>query len=277
MSQEMVIRRMDFGFSPAMERVFVKDDPEMSYTFLGAWMMLPYLEPYLIRTMRQALPRITDPRLRNDLKHFCAQEGEHYKQHARANDIIRSINPGFEAVRPLETELDAEYKHFSKTKSLRFNLAYAEGFESMTSAVSTVQLEMGLYDRVDSPLAELAKWHVMEELEHRTVAFDVLHAVGGGYFYRIAHQFWAQAHYFKWVKRFADVMRDADPDLFASYDRPEIVAARKAFNKRYWRRAMPRILATYLPSYSPRDVRLSPEFEAARQRYSSMASGFGRV
>lgn len=274
---DMTVRRMGFEFTPDMQRVFIKDDPEMSYMFLGAWMMLPYLEPYLIRTMRQALPRIEDPGLKSDLKHFCMQEGEHYKQHARANDVIRSINPGFAGLRELEAELDAEYKRFSREKSLRFNLAYAEGFESMTSAVSTVQLEIGLYDRVDSPLAELAKWHVMEELEHRSVAFDVLHAVGGGYLYRVAHQMWAQAHYFRWVKRFADLMRTADPELFSAYDRPEVAAARKAYNKAYWRRALPKILATYLPTYDPRNLELTPAFAAAQRRYSAMATGFGKA
>lgn len=274
---EMTIRRMAFDFTPGMQRVFIENDPAMSYTFLGTWMMLPYLEPYLIRTMRQALPRITDPQLKADLKMFCAQEGEHFKQHALANDIIRSVNPAFAGLKDLETDLDAEYKRFSREKPLLFNLAYAEGFESMTSAASSVQLELGMYDRVESPLAELGKWHVMEELEHRTVAFDVYHAAGGGYLYRLRHQLWAQGHYFKWVKRFADLMREADPELFAAYDRPEVAKARKAWNRRYWRRALPRILKTYLPTYSPRALPLSDAFAAAQDRYSQLATGFGRI
>ncbi|WP_205480033.1 metal-dependent hydrolase [Sphingomonas arenae] len=274
---EMTIRKMAFEFTPEMQRVFIKNDPAMSYTFLGAWMMLPYLEPYLIRTMRQALPHVQDPQLRDDLRMFCAQEGEHYKQHARANDIIRSVNPGFAGLSALEEELDAEYKGFSKDKPLLFNLAYAEGFESMTSAASTVQLEMGMYDRVDSPLAHLGKWHVMEELEHRSVAFDVYHACGGTYLYRLKNQLWAQGHYFKWVKRFADLMREADPELFATYDKPEIARERKRWNRRYWRRAIPQILKTYRPRYTPRELPLTAEFTAAQQRYSGMAKGFGRI
>lgn len=273
----MVLRKMEFAFAPDMERVFIKDDPEMSYTFLGAWMMLPYLEPYLIRTMRQALPNITDPALKADLKLFCAQEGEHFKQHAKANDIIRSLNPGFAPLKALEAELDAELKGFSKEKSLLFNLAYAEGFESMTSAVSSVQLELGLYDRTDSPLAHLARWHVMEELEHRTVAFDIFHAVGGRYPYRVINQIRAQRHYFGWVNRFKAVMKAADAELFARYDNPESAAVRSAFNKGYYKRALPKMLATYMPWYNPRKLDLPPAFEAARQQYSDLALGFGRI
>jgi len=273
----MVLRKMAFEFTPDMERVFVKDDPELSYTFLGAWMMLPYLEPYLIRTMRQALPRIADPALKEDLKSFCAQEGEHYKQHARANEIIRGLNPGFAPLKDLEAELDAELKRFSKDKPLVYNLAYAEGFESMTSAASAVQLEMGMYDRTESPLAELAKWHVTEELEHRTVAFDVFHAVGGSYPYRLFNQIRAQAHYLGWVKRFKAVMKAADAELFARYDNPESAAVRKAFNAAYGKRVLPKLLATYMPWYNPRRIDLPPAYEAARERYSGLAIGFGRI
>ena len=272
MTQQMTIRRMKFDFAPDMERVFVKDDPANSYLFLGAWMMLPYLEPYLIRSMMAALPKVTDPALKDDLKRFCAQEGEHHKQHAKANEIIRGLNPGFEALRPLEAELDAEFKRFSKTRPLRFNLAYAEGFESMTSAVSRAQLEVGLFDRTDSPLAHLARWHIMEELEHRTVAFDVYEHLVGSYPYRLAVGIWAQVHYTRWGMRMAKVMRDADPELFARYDTPAIKAARKAFNAHYGKRALSRALRTYLPSYDPRQVDLPPEFAAAQAQYSGFAA-----
>lgn len=268
----MTVRRMAFEFAPDMERVFIKNDPAMSFMFLGAWIMLPYLEPYLIRTMRQALPHIRDPKLVDDLKRFCAQEGEHFKQHAKANDIIRGLNPAYEALRELEAELDAEYKMFSKDKPLKFNLAYAEGFESMTSAMSRAQLEVGLYDRTDSPLAQLGKWHIMEELEHRSVAFDVYEHVVGSWFYRMRMSLWSQRHYMGWVKRFAAVMMKGEEELFARYQTPEIVAERKAFNRDYLRRGLPRVLATYMPWYDPAKIDLPSQYEDARVHYSHVAT-----
>lgn len=268
---DMTVRRMEFGFQPSMDLVFIKDDPEMSFMFLGAWMMLPYLEPFLIRTMRDALPHVRDAKLKDDLKRFCAQEGEHFKQHAKANDLIRSLHPSYEALLPLEKELDQELKGFTKNKPLKFKLAYAEGFESMTSAMSRAQFEVGLYDRTDSPLADLAKWHVMEELEHRSVAFDVYEHVVGSWFYRMKQSIWSQRHYFAWVKRFRDVLVAPQGELFAAYETPEIVAQRKAFNKHYLSRGIPRVLATYMPWYNPAKVDLPVEFEAARDHYSRTA------
>lgn len=268
----MTVRRMKFDFTPDMERVFVKNDPDTSYTFLGTWMMLPYLEPYLIRTMRQALPHIRDEQMKEDLKRFCAQEGEHFKQHAIVNDMIRQLVPGFAALKPIELELDAEFKQFSKEKPLKFNLAYAEGFEGMTSAMSRTQLETGMFDRIDSPLADLAKWHIMEEIEHRTVAFDIYEHVVGSYPYRLRMGLWSQGHFIKWGTRLAKVMKDADPETMARFQQPEIVAARKAFNARFWRRGIPRVLQTYMPWYDPRQVDLPDAFQIARRRYTGLAT-----
>lgn len=270
--QAMTVRRMTFAFVPDMERVFVKDDPDTSYTFLGTWMMLPYLEPYLIRTMRQALPHIREPQLKEDLKRFCAQEGEHFKQHAIVNEMIRDLVPGFAALKPIEMELDAEFKRFSKDKPLKFNLAYAEGFESMTSAMSRAQLETGMFDRTDSPLADLAKWHIMEEIEHRTVAFDIYEHVVGSYPYRLRIGLWAQSHFIKWGTRLANTMKQADPETMARFQQPDIVAARKKFNAHFWRRGLPRVLQTYMPWYDPRKVDLPDAFQIARHRYSDLAT-----
>lgn len=272
--EHMTVRRMDFAFQSDMDLVFIKDDPDMSFTFLGGWMMMPYLEPFLIRTMRDALPHIRDEKLKEDLKRFCAQEGEHFKQHAKANDLIRGLHPSYEALRPLEQELDREFKDFTKNKPLKFKLAYAEGFESMTSAISRAQLEVGLYDRTSSPLADLGKWHVMEELEHRSVAFDIYEHVVGSWFYRMKQSIWSQKHYFAWVKRFREVLIAPHADLFASFEIPEIILRRKAFNKHYMRRALPRVLTTYMPWYDPNKVDLPPEFEIARQHYSRVATAF---
>lgn len=269
--EEMTVRRMEFAFKPDMDLVFIKDDPEMSFTFLGAWMMLPYLEPFLIRTMRDALPHVSDSKLKEDLKRFCAQEGEHFKQHAKANDLIRALHPSYEALLPLERELDQALKDWTRNKPLKFKLAYAEGFESMTSAMSRAQFEVGLYDRTSSPLADLAKWHVMEELEHRSVAFDVYEDVVGSWFYRMKQSIWSQRHYFQWVKRFRDVLVAPQGEVFAAYSAPEIVARRKAYNRHYMRRGLPRILATYMPWYDPAKVDLPQEFQAAREHYSKSA------
>lgn len=265
------VRRMPFEFPADVDLVFVEDDPLTSYTFLGAWMMLPYLEPYLIRSIQAATPQVKSLALREEMKRFCMQEGQHFRQHARANAVIRNRKPAYAKLLELEAQLEAEFKSFSETKSLKFNLAYAEGFEAMTSAMAPVQIELGIFDRPNA-LAQLALWHVTEEVEHRCVAFDAYDAVGGGYFYKLVVGLWAQIHYLGWAAKLAKVLRDADPEVFTRYDTPEIKARVKARRKAYWTQALPRWLAIYAPWYSPRKIRLPTNFEETQARFTAAAT-----
>ena len=73
--------------------------------------------------MKAAKKHISDPQLQDDLKRFNAQEGQHYRAHMKFNKAIRLA--GFPRLEELERELEDDYQRFSKTKLLRFNLAYA--------------------------------------------------------------------------------------------------------------------------------------------------------
>jgi len=269
---DIAVRKMPFEFSSDMDLVFVEDDPELSYTFVGTWFMLPYLEPYLMRTMHEALKIVEDPAQRDEMQRFIQQEGFHHRTHAKANEVIRARNPKYARLKEMEAQMAEEFKNFSRDKSLRFNLAYAEGFECMTSAASSVQVELGLFEKPGNPLRELALWHVMEELEHRNVAFDAYKATGGSYLYRLRVGLWAQKHFLGWGMKLAKVMMEADKDALAKYDAPEIKARATAVRKRYWKAVLPRWLAIYMPWYSPRKLKLSVKFEEARRRMTAMAS-----
>jgi hypothetical protein len=103
------------------------------------------------------------------------------------------------------------------------------------------------------------------------VAFDVYEHVAGNWFYRMKQSIWSQRHYFGWVKRFREVLVAPQADVFAAYSAPEIVERRKAYNRHYMRRGIPRVLATYMPWYDPAKVDLPDEFQAARDHYSRSA------
>lgn len=270
---DITIRRMAFEFPADMELVFIRDDPAWSYFFLGSWMMLPYLEPYLMRSIRKAMDQTTDPALKEEMRRFCAQEGNHYKAHALANEVVRSRHPGFAKLKELEAEIDAEFRAFSAGKSLRFNLAYAEGFEAMTSAMGRTQFELDVFRDMASPVRELVEWHVMEELEHRTVAFEAYEHVCGGYFYRLFRGIWAQWHYMRWGYRLAQCMLEADGETVARHAHSAAESAR--VRRRFMWKALPKILSIYMPWYSPRRIPLPAQFEAARQRYTAAAASLG--
>ncbi len=219
--QPIVVRQMDFDFPSDIDPVVVTGDPEQSYLMIGLSLLLPYLEPYLIRTMKEAKKQIDDPGLIDDLERFSAQEGQHDRQHMRFNDSIR--RQGFPGLEPLEKKLAADYKGFSSNRSLRFNLAYAEGFEALTTASARFSFERESDDEVLPSVSALFESHLIEELEHRTVAFDVYEHVCGGYVYRLVAGLYAQWHMSSFIRRVGKYMLEADPEAV------DAVAGRKDF------------------------------------------------
>ncbi len=268
--QPIVVRQMDFDFPAELDPVVVKGDPEQSYLMIGLSLLLPYLEPYLIRTMKEAKKQISDPALLDDLERFSAQEGQHYRQHMLLNDAIRL--QGFPGLAEFKKKLDADYRRFSKTRSLRFNLAYAEGFEALTTATARFSFERGADPNVHPSVAALFGWHLIEELEHRTVAFDVYDHVCGGYFYRLVAGLYAQWHMSSFIRRVTRYMIEADPDAVERCGgRANLQARRREAGADVRKLLLPKLLKTYSPRYTPHDIPFDAELEEMAAQFSADA------
>jgi predicted metal-dependent hydrolase len=222
--------------------------------------------------MKDAQKHVTDPALRADVDQFNAQEGQHYRQHMRFNEAIRLR--GFAGLEVLEAEVDADYRRFTDARSLRWNLAYAEGFEAYTSALAQFSFETGQLTRMHAEARELFEWHLVEELEHRNVAFDVYEHVAGGWLYRLVVGLFAQWHLNRFVMRAALAMRDADAEGY----RARYGGAWRAWTRlrpllwRIFRRFYPRILGTYLPWYTPHRIAMPPDVKALADAYTARAA-----
>ena len=240
---------------------------------VGLSLVLPYLEPYLIRSMRAAKAHVEDPKLAADLEAFNGQEGQHYREHKRFNSALQ-LAPALTA---LEAEIDADYRRFSDTRSLRWNLAYAEGFEAFTIALARFTIERGRLDRLKAPARALFEWHLLEELEHRTVAFDVYKQVVGGYFYRLVVGLFAQWHLVRFVTRVMNAMAGADPQGF--YERfagkREARDRQRALARELFRHFLPKLFATYLPWYTPHRIPMPAPAQAIADRYAALGTGPG--
>jgi predicted metal-dependent hydrolase len=179
---------------------------------------------------------------------------------------------GFDRLPAFEKELADDYRRFSDTRSLKFNLAYAEGFEALTTATARLSFEMGQMDRMQPAIRDLLTWHLVEELEHRTVAFDVYDHIYGDYFYRLRWGFFGQRHMFRWIDKVARYMLETDTESFAKYGGHEGRRARQRMQARAAIRGLlPKLLATYLPWYTPQNIRFTAEMKALGDRYTAMA------
>jgi predicted metal-dependent hydrolase len=158
--------------------------PELSHMLNAFQLALPYLEPYFIDAVKEALPRITDTRLRDDAAAFCAQEANHSRQHMR---YCRALRPRYSRLADYEKAIQQSLVKSRQEDSLPWRLAYTAGYEAITAQLSRWMLSQMEYffDGADPAFASLMTWHAVEEVEHRHVAHEVLQAVDASYGLRV--------------------------------------------------------------------------------------------
>jgi uncharacterized protein len=208
----ITIRRLALEFPDDLDPVLVEGCPEESYMHVGISLLLPHLEPYLIRSMRSASKHVRDPKL------------------------------------------------------------LADGFEAFTTALSRFSFETKLLDRVKHPAArDLFQWHLVEELEHRTVAFDVYEHVCGGYFYRLAIGLFAQWHLNRFVLRAVDAMCNVDREAFgAQYGgRAQALERTRTLRRQKLTLLVPNVVATHFPWYSPHKIDMPEAARALADHYAA--------
>jgi uncharacterized protein len=261
---EITVRKVDFDFPEDVNLYAIPALPRVSLFIAAFSMTMPYLEPYLIRLMLKAKNEVSDPNLQEDMKRFSQQEGNHFRNHARINDIIRNkFDESTQAeLRRIEADLKADYERFLKEKPLKFNLAYAEGFEAMTCAV--VMTSNSQSDRTEGMISkgwdELLDWHGLEEMEHRTVAFDVYHHVVDSYPYRVLQGIWAQGHYLHAIHKFYRAMLKGKGMRMYPYIPYFILAGGFKY------------LNTFFPWYNPANYEIPDSLNERLEKYAMMTT-----
>jgi len=148
----------------------------------GLNMLFPHGERFFVRSVKHFLDRIDDPTLRAQIKGFFGQEGRHAKEHDNFNAILRQ--QGYEIDQFLE-----RYSRLSmwieKRTPPKLNLAITAAAEHFTAILAADTFTQPDFDRIDPRMRELFAWHAAEEIEHKSVAFDVLKTVDPSYALRI--------------------------------------------------------------------------------------------
>lgn len=264
--EEIVVRKIPFEFPDDIDPHWKPDEPELSHMINGASLTMPYLEPFLIDCMREAVKLVDDPQIRADARAFSAQEGQHFRAHRRYNELLKS--KGYPELAEIENAMQASYARMRERRSLQFRMGYTAGFESMTLGVTSwlVGQRRDLFRNADPRVSSFILWHMVEETEHKRVAFDVYQAACPGYWMRAIGVFVGSLDVMRWSRRGYIQMLKKD-GLWTSWPSRLRLWRRAAQFCRY---ALPFLIRSALPGHDPSN---EPDSEWVR----SWIEGYGQA
>ncbi|MGH3521878.1 MAG: metal-dependent hydrolase [Mycobacterium sp.] len=171
--------RFRFGQDDSYGTYFVNDDIVFSHFVAGLSGSFPPGEEAFIRSVRRFADRITDPVLKKRVTGFIGQESTHGQEHRHLNEKLVEI--GY-PIQWWDSETLKEKRiRLEEWMGGRRHLALTAAAEHYTAVIAERVLSSPEIQAIpgDAEVWNLLNWHALEELEHKSVAFDVYRAVGG--------------------------------------------------------------------------------------------------
>lgn len=176
---------------------WVPGDPGTSNVIDMTHLLFPAAERWFIQVFKQALPLIEDPALYERVKGFMGQEGTHAVSHQVVLDrhfqehgvdpspFTRRLEWFFDDLLGERPGLPPRLRRLS----LYVRLAAIAGIEHYTAVLGQWILDdADALDEAgaDPVMMDLLRWHGAEEVEHRSVAYDLYQHLCGSYALRSA-------------------------------------------------------------------------------------------
>lgn len=185
--KEIKVRKVDFGITD-VPRHYASDNIFATHYLNSMHIVFPEGEKFFIRSARHFLEDIKDDQeLTARVKQFIGQEGVHHKEHEKFWDILERMNLkprrfarfySYTAYRFLERGMLAIA---GREKGPYLALSVTAALEHFTALLGDGGLRNNPFDKLPEDVRLLMQWHAAEELEHKSVCYDLYEKVGGDY------------------------------------------------------------------------------------------------
>lgn len=171
----ITVRKLQFN-PKAIRRHYFANSPVMSHLLTALSSTFPIGEQFFVHSVRNVRDQVTDAQLQAQIAAFIGQEAMHSKAHMEFNQAWRREDYNLDRFQDWLGRKD----HHVKNLHPKIQLAITCAFEHFTALLGGYILR---HPEVLSTLEEDAQklwvWHAIEEIEHRSVAFDVYQHVYG--------------------------------------------------------------------------------------------------
>jgi predicted metal-dependent hydrolase len=185
------IRHLAIGFEgKQVDLSFYMNNQFATIFFATLSVFLTYGEDLVIETARHHRDLLKDPILRQRVTSLIGQEAIHSKLHNEFNDAIVELGYPVRLYRFLGEQF---FDHIFLKFPQPLKLSLMAGIEHFTAVLAEYMMahEQNFYFSDDAKTRALWMWHMLEESEHKDVAYDVYQTLNGNYALRISGFFLA--------------------------------------------------------------------------------------
>jgi predicted metal-dependent hydrolase len=276
--------RFDWSQTPLH---WVPDDPFATHMINVLHLLLPEGERHFIKAVLEASSLVEDPELEAAIKPFVQQESWHAWAHQVVLDHLAEqgidTKPYTDRLgRTLSVTLGDPPKLLPKSLRrwwLYRRLADVAALEHFTAMLGQWVLQNRTHDDIgtDPVMLDLLRWHGAEEVEHRSLVYDVYQHVSGNYVIRAFSMLMTTPLFIGWWIAGARYLMAADPTIDQKWRwRDWTRAARKGLLPGPWTLLLAAPLRYLRPSHHPNHegdtqmaieyLEYSPAAKAARER-----------
>lgn len=169
---DIEVRRMDFEFKDNIPEFWYDNDPLLTLFLTALSATFPEGEKQFIQAVRNYQGEITDPVLMKQIRAFIGQEAHHSKEHDALNDLMK--RKGYPVLR-IEKRMAKMAKWMRSNWSKERQLANTICAEHLTAIIADYFMTKSPeeLDKIHEGVRAIWAWHIVEETEHKAVAFDV--------------------------------------------------------------------------------------------------------
>jgi predicted metal-dependent hydrolase len=197
--ENIKVRNVTFEFDKVPKH-WILNNSVATHFVNSMHIVFPEGEKFFIRSVRRFAKDVKSEQLKKDIKGFCGQEGIHAREHERFWDVMEEQNlkpegfakflasTAFKGKYSVENVLVKNLNKISPRLGDKLGLSITVGLEHYTAILANALFHepIASNENIAPQMLELLHWHASEEMEHKSVCFDVLKEVDDSYILRIS-------------------------------------------------------------------------------------------
>ncbi|MDX1958696.1 MAG: metal-dependent hydrolase [Leptospiraceae bacterium] len=183
------VRHVDFGLGEEdIPRNWLWGNQFATHFVNSLHLVFPDGEKFFIRSVKAHEEFIKDPELKKRVKAFIAQEVTHGNEHKKFWNTLKKQGYDIQTFLDLfeSTNFDTIEKYANQFLGAKHSLAVTVALEHLTASLAEyVFNDLKELEGTHEDMRQMLLWHAAEEIEHKSVAFDVLKEVDDSYALRM--------------------------------------------------------------------------------------------